>query len=37
MRGRPPRIVLEGIQSGETIVVEGQINLFEGAKVDISP
>ncbi len=28
-------IVLQGIDAGETIVVEGQLNLFEGAKVRI--
>lgn len=28
-------IVLQGLQPGETIVTEGQLNLFNGAKVDI--
>lgn len=28
-------IVLQGLKSNETIVTEGQINLFDGAKVDI--
>jgi multidrug efflux pump subunit AcrA (membrane-fusion protein) len=26
-------IVLKGIDAGETIVLEGQLNLFEGAEV----
>ena len=30
-------IVLEGVREGETVVVEGQLNLFQDAKVDIIP
>lgn len=28
-------VILEGIQEGETLVVEGQLNLYQGAQVDI--
>ena len=28
-------VILKGIEAGETIVTEGQLNLYEGAKVDI--
>lgn len=30
-------IVLEGIKGSETVVIEGQLNLFQGAKVEIHP
>ncbi len=30
-------IILKGLESGETIVTEGQLNLFTGAKVSIKP